>query len=117
MSGMSGIHVGMSGMSGIYVGMSGIYVGMSGIYVGMSGIHFGMSGIHVGMSGMSGMSEMKRGSVGNVGIAKCECRDRVGSRAFRDLCSNTSAGDGPAHDSNMYQKRERTEIRRQYYGI
>ena len=40
-----------------------------------------MSDIHVGMSGMSEMSEMKRGSVGNVGIAKCECRDRVGSRA------------------------------------
>ena len=44
-----------------------------------------MSDIYVGMSGMS---EMKRGSVGNVGIAKCECRDRVGSRAFRDLCSH-----------------------------
>jgi hypothetical protein len=71
--------LGMSGMSG----MSGMTCRMSGIHVGMSGIHVEMSGIHVGMSGMSGMSEMKRGSVGNVGIAKCECRDRAGAGVER----------------------------------
>ena len=50
---------------------------------GMSEMTCRMSDIHVRMSGMSGMSEMKRGSVGNVGIAKCECRDRVRSTVER----------------------------------
>ena len=52
---------------------------------GMSEMTCRMSGIH---DGMSGMAEMIGRSVGNVGIAKCECRDRVGSRAFWDLCSH-----------------------------
>jgi hypothetical protein len=66
-------------------GMSGIHVGNVGYPMWDVGYPCGMSGIHVGMSGMSGMSEMKRGNVGNVGIAKCECRNHVGSRAFQDF--------------------------------
>ena len=105
---------------GIHVGCR-VHIGLSGISCRMSGISCRMSGMHVIMSEMSEMSEMKKGSVGNVGIAKCECRDRVGSRACWDLCSHIygkiSAGDGPAQVSNIYQKRERTKIRRQYSRV